>query len=111
MGKQPLHDLLCEKLGSKNCYFEPPANIHMTYPCVVYHHSNDLDNFADNTHYISTKRYTVTVIDEDPDSKIPNRMKEILYCSSDRNFTADGLHHFVHTLFYSGPRLKEEENE
>lgn len=115
MGKEALHDILCEVLGSPfpdgedHCYFEPPADIQMKYPCIVYNHTNDQDDFADNIHYICSKRYTVTIVDEDPDSKIPNRLKNSLsYCTSDRNFASDGLSHFVFTLFYNGPRIKEE---
>lgn len=115
MAKQALHDILCEIIGApfsddeNHCYFEPPADIDMKYPCIVYNYTNDSDIFADNIHYQSSKRYTVTIIDDDPDSKIPNRMKELPYCTSDRNFASDGLNHFVFTLYYKGPRIKEEE--
>lgn len=115
MAKQPLHDILCEVLeapfpdGENHCYFEPPDEKEMKYPCIRYNYTNDLDTFADNTRYHSSRRYTVTVIDEDPDSKIPEKLKKRLpYCVSDRNFAVSGLNHFVHTLYYSGPRIKEE---
>ena len=122
MAKRPLHDILCEVLGSRNCYFEPPDGKDMNYPCIVYNYTNDDTDFADNIHYRESKRYTVTIhvlkkllidkniIDDDPDSRIPSRLKKLPYCSSDRNFASDGLSHFVYTLFYSGPRIKEEEN-
>ena len=110
MVKRPLHDILCEVLGSRNCYFEPPDGKDMNYPCIVYNYTNDDTDFADNIHYRESKRYTVTIIDDDPDSRIPNRLKKLPYCSSDRNFASDGLSHIVYTLFYSGPRIKEEEN-
>lgn len=114
MGKKPLHDILCELLGApfpdgeNHCYFQPPANLQMKYPCIKYNYTNDLDLFADDLHYKHDKRYTVTVIDEDPDSEIADRMRTLLYCSSDRNFVMDGLNHFVYTLYYNGPRIKEE---
>lgn len=113
MGKPALHDILCEILGApfpdgeNHCYFEPPTNTSMKYPCIVYNCTNDLDIFADNLHYLKNKRYSVTIIDDDPDSKIPNRLKELPYCTSDRNFDVDGLSHFVYTLFYNGPRIVE----
>lgn len=116
MAQQALHDILCDVLeasfldGKSHCYFEPPANIEILYPCIIYNHANDQDDFADNMHYRSSRRYTVTIIDEDPDSKIPNRLKKLPYCSSDRNYSSEGLSHFVYTLFYSGPRVKEEES-
>lgn len=117
MGKPALHDILCGVLGAPfpdgedHCYFGPPSDNQMLYPCIRYNYTNDLDEFADNIHYKSSRRYTVTVIDEDPDSEIPNRLKEIPYCTSDRNFAVDGLNHFVHTLYYDGPRIKKEEND
>lgn len=118
MERLALHDILCGMLPGpfpenegEHCYFEPPSNISMYYPCFVYHYVNDDDDFADNVHYRHSKRYTVTVIDYDPDSKIPDRLKELPYCTSDRNYTVDGLRHFVHTLYFSGPRIKEEKNE
>lgn len=115
MEKPALHDLLCEVMspfssdGKPHCYFQPPDDMEMKYPCIVYNRTNELDFFADNIHYQGYNRYTITVIDEDPDSKIPNKLKNsFLYCISDRNFVVDGLNHFVYTLFYSGPRIKEE---
>lgn len=114
MERPALHDILCNILGGpfpdekSHCYFQPPADFQMSYPCIVYNYVNDDDDFADNIHYRSSKRYTITIIDEDPDSKIPNRLKDLPYCTSDRNFSIDGLNHFVYTLFYNGPRIKEE---
>lgn len=108
MGKMPLHDILCNVLGSRNCYFEPPTDFEMLYPCIVYNYTNDQDSFADNLHFISYKRYTITIIDSDPDSVIPDRLKQLSYCSSDRNFATEGLNHFVFTLFFNGPRIKED---
>lgn len=116
MAKRALHDILCEVLGSPfedgedHCYFEPPASVQMKYPCIRYSYSNDQDQFADNIHYRHSKRYIVTIMDFDPDSKIPDRLRELPYCSSDRNYAVDGLSHFVFTLFYNGPRIKEEED-
>lgn len=111
MGRLPLHDMLCQILGNKYCYFTPPADIELKYPCIVYNYTNDQDVFADNLPYISHRRYTVTIIDEDPDSKIPKRLKELLLCSSDRNFETEGLSHFVYTLYFNGPRIRENKEE
>lgn len=117
MARKALHDVLCEVLGTSpsaendRCYFCPPASIQLEYPCMIYNYSNNISDFADNIHYRNSQRYTITVIDEDPDSKIPNRLRELPYCISDRTFVIDGLNHFVHTLYYNGPRIKEENNE
>lgn len=95
-----LHEVLCEILGSRNCHFSPPASIHLDYPCIIYRElSTDADH-ADNTKYKMMKRYSVTVIDEDPDSEIPDKVLLLPYCSSDRVYQVDGLNHFVFTLFW-----------
>lgn len=115
MEKVALHDILCDIIrvssfdGEAHCYFEPPAGKEMHYPCIVYHHIRTDSFYADNIAYKNSKVYTITIIDEDPDSKIPIRLMNALpYCSSDRNFATEGLSHFVYTLFYNGPRIKEE---
>lgn len=118
MAIRPLDDILREVIGmpypdgKNHCYFEPPSNIKMNYPCIIYHISKALDDFADGLRYRSYNGYTVTVIDVNPDSKIPKKLRETLkYCQSDRSYTVDGLHHFVHDVYYNGPRIKEEKDE
>lgn len=98
--RKNLHDILCRILGSTNCYFSPPASIELKYPCIVYHFSNVDQQFADDRSYRNTRRWTVTIMDKDPESEIPDRMLELPYCSSDRNFVSEGINHFVFTLFY-----------
>lgn len=108
MIKKPLHDILCEILGNNNCYFEPPVSIQMKFPCITYSYTNNLSMFADNVRYTKFKRYTVTIIDKNPDSKIQKKLEELPYCEFDRRFVFDGLTHFVYTLYYNGLRIKEE---
>ena len=31
-----LHEFLCEILGSRNVYFQPPESVKMKYPAIVY---------------------------------------------------------------------------
>lgn len=108
--KKPLHDVLQEVLNSPYCYFSPLSDLEMTYPCIVYHLESSLDRHADNIKYFSYDRYTVTIIDEDPDSVIYRRLKELPYTRFDRWYVADGLNHFVFTLYYTGQRIKEEQD-
>ena len=77
MAKRPLHDILCEVLAAEIAISSLLMEKDMNYPCIVYNTNNDTD-FADNIHYRESKRYTVTIIDDDPDSRIPNRLKKLL---------------------------------
>lgn len=83
-----------------NVYFQPPANIQMAYPCIVYSRDSAEAIFADNSKYRHTKRYQVTVIDRNPDSDIPDRVSTLPLCSYDRTFVVDNLNHDVYRLFF-----------
>lgn len=95
-----LHKILCGTLGSKNCYFQPPETVKMKYPCIVYSTDRINNTFADDYPYINKKRYSVTVIDPDPDSDIPNQVAQIPSCQFDRFYISDNLNHFVFTLYF-----------
>lgn len=68
-----LHNALCDILSCPNkgpecrAYFQPPSSVKMKYPAIVYA-LNDIENtFANDGVYLSARKYSVTVIDSDPD--------------------------------------------
>ena len=72
MTAQALHDkryLLHEELvailgdGTRHVYFQPPENVKMTYPCIVYERHNINNIHANNGVYLQGCRYRVIVID------------------------------------------------
>lgn len=95
-----LHEKLCEILGSRNVYFQPPESLKMVYPCIRYQRDKNDVLHADNVKYQKRGIYTITVIDKNPDSDIPDKIEDLLYCSSDRNYTADNLNHFVYKIYF-----------
>lgn len=95
-----LQQVLEDILGSRNVYFQPPDNIKMDYPAIVYLMTSADTQFADNDPYIYTKRYQVTVIDRDPDSIFPDKVAKLRMCIFDRAYVSDGLHHWVFNLYF-----------
>lgn len=101
-----LHERLVEILGTSGqtetrVYFQPPATIRMKYPAIVYEKDGGWVLRADNKRYRGTQRYSVTVVDPDPDSEIAERiLKAFSMCSYDRNFVSDNLNHDVLTLYF-----------
>lgn len=83
-----------------NVYFQPPANLEMAYPCIVYKVNNIRTEFANNAPYLLTTRYLVTVIDEDPDSLIPKAVALLPMCLFDRAYVAKNLNHSVFNLYF-----------
>jgi hypothetical protein len=83
-----------------NAYFQPPPSVHMTYPCIVYK-LDDIDtDFANNFPYNLQKGYKLTVIDQDPESSIPDEIAKLPQVSFDRFYTADNLNHYVFTIYF-----------
>lgn len=96
-----LHEELCKVLGSNRCYFQPPESVKLRYPCIIYASVNTDTIYADDSTYAANKLYEVTVIDEDPDSEIPDRiLHHFRRIRSDRDYSADNLHHYVFKLYY-----------
>lgn len=81
-------------------YFQPPANVQMVYPCIVYQREARRTEFAGNAPYKDHKRYMVTVIDSDPDSVIPDKVAALPLCTYDRFFVAENLNHDVFSLYF-----------
>ncbi len=98
--REALQTVLESLLGSRNVYFQPPESIKLDYPCIVYERSGIRADSANNRPYLKRKRYTVTCIDGDPDSEIPDKLLELKYCSFDRHFISDNLNHDVFTLYF-----------
>lgn len=95
-----LQALLETLLGTSNVYFQPPANVQMQYPSIVYNWDRTDTLFADNSSYRHIKRYQLTVIDRDPDTSIPNRLAQLPLCQHQRSFVANNLNHYVYNLFF-----------
>jgi hypothetical protein len=93
-----LHDLLTQI--TEHVYFQPPTNVQMQYPCIVYVRDGSHTDYADNEHYRLLKRYQVTVIDRNPDNNLPDQVEELSFCEFNRFFAADNLNHWVFTLFF-----------
>ena len=88
-------------LPESRVHFQPPSNINLTYPCVVYEKTTGDSQYADNISYRYYSLYDVTVIDYDPDSTIGNSILEnFIYCRHDRSFVSENLHHDVYKLYY-----------
>ena len=96
-----LHEELCAVLGTNSVYFQPPASVKMSYPCIRYSKAGISHTRADNGIYKNTNKYEVIVIDRNPDSNIHERILEHFeMCSYDRGYVADNLNHFTLTLYY-----------
>jgi len=94
-----LHNELLTVLSK--AYFQPPESLKLSYPCIVYSLEGDQISRADDLAYKRMKRYTVTVIDDNPDSEYSDELlNKFEYCSFDRCFVSNNLYHYTHTIYY-----------
>lgn len=95
-----LQTMLESVLGSRNVYFQPPENVRMNYPAIVYSRNRIDNNHANDGVYKQSLSYSVTVIDKNPDSEIVTKVSQLPMCRFDRHFKADNLNHDVFTIYY-----------
>lgn len=93
-----LHQLL--ETFTPNVYFQPPVNVQLEYPCIIYKRDYANTSFADNGPYNHEKRYMITVIDRDPDSDIPDKVAAMPKSLFNRFYTADDLNHDVYNVYF-----------
>lgn len=98
--RSDLQTVLERILGSRNVYYEPPANLRMQYPCIVYRReSTELDR-ADNVGYIKHGKYEVLHISRNPVDPTIDKLLDLPMSDHAARFTADGLSHDQIILYY-----------
>ena len=83
-----------------NVYFQPPENIKLVYPCIIYEPDDESRTHANNGIYSLKDEYQVTIIDRDPDSAIRQAVRMIPMSSFSRFYATEGLNHFIYTLYF-----------
>lgn len=96
-----LHEELCEVLGSRNVYFQPPETVKMVYDAIRYELGGKDLKRANNKIYRSTNRYDGVVITRDPDTDIPDKLlARFEMINFGGPYTADNLNHYPFTIYY-----------
>ena len=86
-----------EKLGCR-AYFQPPSNVSMGYPCIVYELDRIGKKRADNGVYLKTRRYQVKLITKNPDDPMVDALASMVHSEFERHYTIDTLNHFVFNI-------------
>lgn len=95
-----LHQILVALLGSSNVYFQPPSTIQMKFPCIIYSRDARDEKFADNILYLGKDRYTIIVVDKNPDSEIPDKVSTLPLTSFSQHYVVDNLNHDAYSTYY-----------
>lgn len=84
---------------SQNVYFQAPPNNMVKYPCILYRLATVDTDHANNLPYTTRKRYTVTLMDKNPDSRYVERILRLPTCSFDRFYSTDNINHWVFVIY------------
>jgi len=77
-----------------NVYFQPPENIQMKFPCIVYNIYGIDSIYADNVPWNKHVLYNITYITKDPDSlDVLDKLTNLPYIEYNRYAVTDGLYH------------------
>lgn len=83
-----------------NVYFQPPEELKIKYPCIIYSLQRIETRFADDQAYNFNRKYQIMYIDANPDSNIPLKLLSLKRISMDRTYVSDNLNHYVYSLYY-----------
>jgi hypothetical protein len=101
MGTRLEFQTLLESLGDGvTVYFQPPPDIQMVYPAIVYNRDYLATQWADNVPYAGTLRYQVTVIDTDPDSPLHAKLMAMPMMRYVRHYTSANLNHDIYDVYF-----------
>lgn len=81
-------------------YFQPPNNLQMEHPAIVYERNGEEAKFAGNLPYNRVWEYSLTVIDRDPESRILEKVTALPMCTFDRHYVVENLHHDVFRIYF-----------
>lgn len=96
---QEVYTLATKKSHKDKIYYQPPSNVRLTYPCIIYKLSEMPSDPANNYPYKIDHQYELTVIDPDPNSPLREAVARMQKCRAGRVFESDNLHHYVFYIF------------
>ncbi len=93
--------MILEQLsGSSGVYFQPPENLKLQYPCIIYNRDRSWDVWGDNGKYLRYKGYSITRISRNPDDSVLDQLELLPMCSFVRHYVADNLNHDVFVIYF-----------
>ena len=95
-----LQEKLEEILGSHNVYYQPPADIKIKYPAIIYARKTIENIHSNNDVYGRNFAYELNFVCKSPDNETILHILDLPYCQFDRHYTADNLNHDVFTIYW-----------
>lgn len=99
MSREEFHEVLCDILGSRQVYFQPPASLTIKYPAIIYKLDKIKTKRADDDLYLYDKCMAVTLVHKDPDNDIYEKLLKLPKSSFNTFYTKDNLNHYSFSIY------------
>lgn len=97
-GREGLHQFLVAILGSAEVYMDPPENLKMRYPAIVYTRTDVRQQYADDGVYLCSDKYEIVVVSRTPMHPATTKLLQTARVRFNKHYVVNGLHHDVMTL-------------
>ena len=95
-----LQEKLEQLLGTRNVYFQPPENVKIKYPAIIYSRTRIDARFANNNGYKLDHAYQVVYVHSNPDDPFIDTLALFPTARFQREYTANNLYHDVFIIYY-----------
>ena len=95
-----LQTMLENILGSRNVYFQPPENVKIKYPAIIYSRTRIDGTFANNDVYKLDHAYQVVYVHSNPDDPLIDTLAQVPTCRFQREYASDNLYHDVFIIYF-----------
>lgn len=100
LSRLEVHEILKQTTGINNIYFQPPENIKIKYPAIIYSLTDINKRFANDDVYNMYKYYQVIIIDNNPDSELIDKIASIKESKYIRSYVANNLNHTIFEIYF-----------
>lgn len=84
-----------------NCYYQPPSNVTMKYPCIIYSKEAPLQSKANNFNYVSVDKYSLTIVELKVDTGVAEKIRDAFKTAKiTQKYIVDRLYHTKIELYY-----------
>ena len=96
---QSIYEKTTHQSAEKKIYYQPPASVKLSYPCLIYKLIDMPVAHANNFPYKIEHMYELTVVDTDPNSPLREEIAKMFVCRLVRTYESDNLHHYVFHIY------------
>lgn len=97
--RRPQFQLVLEAVLPK-VYFQPPSNVTMEYPCIVYELAPGRSEYANNMPYMYVQQYEVKLIGRSPQPEKFHQLAFLPRSKHSHSYVAENLNHDVFLIYF-----------